>query len=98
LPGPSLRRPTNQGDYEHLERVLQRDRMVDSRRALLICRALQRGPVYLHSQLDSDLVESLGFAPIASDEELARLAKSYRRPVVLEDAHRLLPLVADQST
>ena len=98
LPGRSLRRLADNGDYERLERSLQRDRLADSRTALAVCRALQRGPVYFHSQLEPDRVESLGLAPIASDAELARLAKSYRRPIVLEDAHRLLPLVARRST
>lgn len=90
-PGPSLRRLSHNSDYERLERKLESDALADSRTAFTVCRALQRGPVYLHSQLDAGLVESLGFAPIASDAELLRLAKSYRRPIVLEDAHRLLP-------
>jgi nickel-dependent lactate racemase len=96
-PGPSLRRLLGSGDYARLERKLQRDRFADSRTALLVCRALEQGPVYLHSQLDANVVEGLGLAPIESDAELLRLAKSYRCPVVLEDAHRLLPTLSEQS-
>ena len=89
-PGPSLRRLLGSEDYARLERKLQRDRFADSRTALLVCRALEQGPIYLLSQLDANVVEGLGLAPIASDAELLRLAKSYRSTVVLEDAHRLL--------
>ncbi|MCH7753334.1 MAG: DUF2088 domain-containing protein [Planctomycetes bacterium] len=96
-PGPSLRRLIGSGDYTRLERKLQRDRFADSRTALLVCRALEQGPIYLHSQLDANVVEGLGLAPIASEAELLRLAKSYRCPVVLEDAHRLLPTLSEQS-
>ena len=96
-PGPSLLRLANNDENERLERKLERDSLADSRTALAVCRALQRGPVYLHSQLHADLVESLGFAPIASEAELVRLAKSFRRPLVLEDAHRLLPVLTRQS-
>jgi len=95
--GPSLRRLLGSGDYDRLERKLQRDRFADSRTALLVCRALEQGPIYLHSQLDANVVEGLGLAPIASDAELLRLTKSYRCPVVFEDAHRLLPTLSEQS-
>ena len=94
-PGPSLRRLVGSNDYAQLERKIRSDRYADTRAALLVCRALEQGPIYLHSQLDSDLVESLGLAPISSDAELTRLAKSYRCPLVLEDAHRLLPTLSE---
>lgn len=95
--GPSLRRLIGSSDYSELERELQRDCFADTQTALLLCRTLEQRAIYLHSGLDADLVEGLGLAPIASDSELLRLARSYLRPVVLEDAHRLLPKLSRQS-
>ena len=48
--------------------------------------ALDRGTVYLHSRLSADVVEELGFAPLASAEELERLAARHERPYAIEDA------------
>jgi len=56
---------------------------------LALSRALQRGPVYLRSLIDEDVVQLLGMTPIADDGELARLASRRRRCVVIEDAHRV---------
>jgi hypothetical protein len=92
-----VRRLANIDAHERLEPKLQRDSSADRRTALAVCRALQRGPVYLLSQLPAELVERLGLAPIASEAELARLVKSYQRPLVLEDAHRLLPVLTHPS-
>jgi nickel-dependent lactate racemase len=94
-PGPSLGRLVASNDYVELERNLRDDHFADTRTALLVCRALERGPVYLHSGLKADVVESLGLTPIGSDAELSRLVESYQRPVVLEDAHRLLPMLSE---
>lgn len=92
-PGPSLKRLAGIDDYQRLEHKLLRDSFADSAVALTACRALRRGTVYFCSHLSTETMESLGFAPIASDVELRRLAKSYRRPLVMEDAHRLLPVL-----
>ena len=94
-PGASLERLGASNDYVELERELRRDKFADTCAALQLCGALERGPVYLHSRLDDNLVEGLGLMPIASDAELRRLAESYQRPLVLEDAHRLLPTLCE---
>lgn len=89
-PGPALKRLAGGDEPERLERKLERDSAIDAGTALIVCRALQRGPVYLQSRLRPVMVENLGFAPIANEAELARLVKSHRRPLVLTDAHRLV--------
>jgi len=94
-PGPSLRRLSSGDDFAQLEKDLRRDKFADTRMALHLARALERGPIYLHSQLEPDLVENMGLAPISTESELSRLAESYRNPIVLEDAHRLLPSVSE---
>jgi hypothetical protein len=94
-PGQSLGRLIGGNDYLELERELQGDHFSDTGTALSICRALEQGPVYLRSELEADLVESLGLTPIGSDAELSRLIDSYHRPVLLEDAHRLLPTMSE---
>lgn len=90
-PGPSAKRLRNAQDLADVERKLLKDAFADSQASLMLCRVLQRGTIYLKSQLDSRLVESLGFAPIASDKELAHLIGSYPQCVVLEQAQHLEP-------
>ena len=91
-PGISLKRLAGNEDPEKLERELMRDRHADSWPALLLCRALQRGAVYLRSNLKPEVVESLGMAPMSSTDELARLSRNYKRCLVLEEAQHLLPI------
>jgi nickel-dependent lactate racemase len=95
LPGPSLGRLIGSSDYIELERELRGDHFADTRTALKLCRALEQGTVYLHSGLADQVVESLGLAPISSETELSRLVESYHCPIVLEDAHRLLPTLSE---
>ncbi len=90
-PGPSGKRLRYAQDLADVERKLLKDTFADSAATLRICRHLQRGTIYLQSQLDGAMVESLGFAPIESDQELERLVSSYRRCIVLEEAQHLEP-------
>lgn len=93
-PGPSGKRLHDAQDLAKVEKQLLKDQHADSSAALVLCRQLQRGTVYLKSNLASGVVEALGLAPIGSDQELARLAKSYRQCVVLEEAQHLEPRLA----
>ena len=95
MPGPSLSRLSCNDDLAQIERELRRDKFADTCTALHLAQALERGPIYLHSQLESEVVENMGLAPIGTESELSRLAESYRHPIVLEDAHRLLPSVSE---
>lgn len=90
-PGASGKRLREAADLGEVERKLLKDEHADSIAALQLCRSLQRGTVYLKSRLPPDVVERFGLAPIASNEELERLVRSYGRCVVLEEAQHLMP-------
>ncbi len=90
-PGGSLSRLAGNETIETIERELMRDRLPDSWPAMLLCRALQRGAVYLRSKLAPEVVESLGMAPLLESDELARLSRSHEHCIVLDGAHLLLP-------
>ncbi len=95
LPGPSLGRLAGNEDFAAVEREIMRDRFSDSWASLRLCRALQRGPVFLRSQLSTEVVESLGMAPLGSDEELSRLVHKYENCIALDGAQRLLLSIAE---
>jgi hypothetical protein len=90
-PGPAVHQLRDALDWETASRRILRERSADSRAALLLVRALARGPVYLLSRLAASTVEALGMTPIAGHEELNRLIRSYQRPLLLEDAPFLQP-------
>lgn len=94
-PGPSGKRLRDAADLSDIERKILRDNHHDSLAALQLCRALQRGTVYLRSRLDAAVVERFGLAPIESDSEIQRLVHTYRRTLVLEEAQYLLPALAN---
>jgi nickel-dependent lactate racemase len=96
-PGASGKRLHDAQDMAKVEKQLLKDQHSDSAAALVLCRQLQRGTVYLKSNLASGVIEALGLAPIDSDQELARLAKSYRQCLVLEEAQHLEPRLAAKS-
>jgi hypothetical protein len=56
-------------------------------------RALQRGPVYFLSRLDDETVEDLGFAPVESVDELARLAGRHESCIVIDDSQHAVVAV-----
>ncbi len=97
-PGPSLQRLSDSDDFTTAEREIMRDRASDSWPATLLARALEQGSVYFRSHLADDVVESLGMTPIASDEELLRLARVGEHCIVLEHAQRLMPSVANEAS
>ncbi len=70
-PGESLGRLVGSDDLADTERRILRDHAADSWSASQLARALQRGPVYFLSQLQSDTVEDMGMAPVESIEEIA---------------------------
>jgi nickel-dependent lactate racemase len=92
-PGESLSRLIGSEDLERIERRLLQDRAADTWAAWQLARALQHGPVYFLSQLDAETVEDLGLAPVASVQELARLASRHESVAVIEDAQHAIPTV-----
>ncbi len=85
-------------DYDLIEREILRTLATDNGVALLLCRRLRKGPVFLISQLPAAVVEGLGITPLDSDDQLQRLIETHRPCVLLEDADKLLPLGASVET
>ncbi|MCI0332545.1 MAG: lactate racemase domain-containing protein [Planctomycetes bacterium] len=92
-PGESLSRLLGSDDLEKTERKILRDHGEDSVPAWHLARALQRGPVYLLSQLDAETVEDLGFAPVGDVSELARLAGRHESCAVIDDSQHAMIIV-----
>ena len=88
--GP-LQRLREAVDFGEVQRELARDEANEAHPAMVLAKALEEGPVYLRSQLPSDVVEALGMTAIESDAELARLAAGREHCVVIEEAQRLVP-------
>jgi nickel-dependent lactate racemase len=96
-PGHSLGRLIGNPDLESAERKISHDHDADSWPAWQLARALQRGPVYFLSQLDSETVEDLGLAPVESVDELVRLAARSENFVVIEDSQNAVVTLAGQT-
>jgi nickel-dependent lactate racemase len=94
-PGPSLGRLIGNPDWDKVERRISNEHEVDSWPAWQLARALQRGPVYFLSQLDEETAEDLGLAPVASIDEIVRLAERHESYVVVEDAQNAIVTLAD---
>ena len=90
-PGRGLGQLIGNEDAMVVEREILRNPSADSGPALRLCRALQRGAIYLRSQIPPSVVESLGMTPLESENELERLAQTLRPCLVLEEAQWLLP-------
>jgi hypothetical protein len=54
-----------------------------------VLQAVERGPVFLHSRLEADEVESIGLAPVASADEMLRLLGRFDRCTVLSEAQHV---------
>ena len=83
-------------DYAEAAQNLGRSGNRAARDARILALALQRGPVYLRSQLPDDLVESLGMTPIASDAELQRFTSGREHCIVIDHAQRTRPRWTDR--
>ncbi len=85
-------------DLAKVSAHLRKSAAADARPALVLAQALERGPLYLRSDLPAEVVESLGMTPIADDAELERLARGRRHCIVIEEAQRVKPrLVGDSN-
>lgn len=78
-------------DFESTSTVerIHRCRSIDARAAWMLTIAKDRGPVYLLSELNENLVEEWGVTPIGNVQELARLANRYEDFILLENAEHL---------
>jgi nickel-dependent lactate racemase len=93
-PGHALGQLIGSADFDGVERNVRNNHSADSWPAWQLARALQRGPVYFLSQLDSDDVEDMGLAPIAGIDELVRLAVRQESCIVLDNSQYSVATVA----
>jgi hypothetical protein len=93
-PGHSLGRLIGNADLEAAERKILHDHDADRFAAWQVAKALQRGPVYFLSQLDAEMVEDLGLAPIEDIVELVRLAARQDNFVLVEDSQNAVVRLA----
>jgi nickel-dependent lactate racemase len=94
-PGPSLGRLIGNPDWDKVERKTSHEHEVDSWPAWQLARALQRGPVYFLSQLDEETAEDMGLAPVASIDEIVRLAERHESFMVVEDSQNAIVTLAE---
>ena len=95
-PGNALLRLAEFGDPHRALSEIRRQRSSDAWPAAELAHALERGPVYLLSRLDDDLVEELGMAPAASAEEIGRLAQRHPSCLLLGNAQYAVPTVEEK--
>ncbi|MDG2382078.1 MAG: lactate racemase domain-containing protein [Pirellulaceae bacterium] len=95
-PGPALKRLAGAESLDSANHAVQNDRSYDALTATQLVRTLQRARVYMLSQLEEDVVESLGVAYVSCPEELIRLASHYDSCILLQNAHQAVPIVESE--
>ncbi len=85
--GKSLRHLQSAHDTRSARRKIAHDHDADTHAAAALAEVLERGPVFLLSNLPGEVVEDLGMAPIAEADELVRLAHRMADCIVIDDAH-----------
>ena len=93
--GKSLRRLRGTTDVGRIARQLARDHDDDTAAAHVLVDVLERGPIYLLSNLEDELIEDLGMAPIADGAELTRLARRMSDCIIIDDAQHTLATISD---
>jgi nickel-dependent lactate racemase len=92
-PGNSLGRLIGNPDLDVAAHKVYHDHDADSWPAWRLARALQRGPVYFMSQLDTNTAEDLGLAPVESVDDLVRLASRHESFLVVTDSQHAVVTV-----
>jgi nickel-dependent lactate racemase len=85
-PGPGLERIMGADDLFLALREIEQDKPYDSLPAAELARALERGKVYLVSDLPDDRIEALGLIPINADD-VSGVVGRYDSSIVLANAH-----------
>lgn len=83
-----LARLTEWNPGEDLQAQLQQESSPDAMAAIQLALAREQAHVYLLSQLDQELVESLGIAHLSDGEEISRLGRQCQHCIFLSNAHR----------
>lgn len=92
-PGKSLSRLIGASDLERAGQRILSDRADDSWAAWELARALRRGPVYFLSQLDPEMIEEMGLAPVGEINEIVRLAGRHESFVFVSDSQNVVATV-----
>ena len=97
-PGVTLQKirgvdPDSHAELYEIEQTLSKETHHDAVVATQLLAALGRVRVYLYSQLDEELVEELGIAPVSRIGEIANLCRRYPSCIALANAQRLVPIV-----
>jgi hypothetical protein len=95
-PGPSLMRLAEARDLEAALAEINHDQSFDSAAAAQLGRALQKGPVYLLSGLDDEIIEQLGMAPVSGAEQIVRLVRRTQSCLVVAGAQYGVPVIGDE--
>jgi len=87
-PGPALQRLASLEDNERLMQRLGSDRSEDATAAWLLSDARDQSHVFLLSQLEQSVVESLGIGYIDDPRHISRIRSQHDSCILLTDAHR----------
>jgi len=85
-PGPALQRLSGSDDWQAVLHELRRERCHDATSAALLAETRERFRVYLLSDLDAELVEGLGIAPVSCLAEVERLGRQHDSCILLGNA------------
>jgi lactate racemase len=86
MPGPAMQHLVGESSREAALRHVGKERPVDALAAAQLVHALDRGKVYLLSQLEASVVEDLDMVPINNAEELVRLVHQHPSCILLSNA------------
>jgi len=92
-PGPALMHLAETEDLESALHAIQSTSSIDAQSAWQLAQALRRGTVYLLSQLNEEVVEALGIAPVEQPSQIGRLPQRFDSCIVLANAQHALPIV-----
>jgi nickel-dependent lactate racemase len=89
--GPALRYLIDAAHLDEALHEIRKERSPDAIAAAELARVLQQTRVYLLSNMNSRIVESLGIAPIDSAEELQRLVSAHASCILIGNAQHAMP-------
>jgi nickel-dependent lactate racemase len=92
-PGPAVASLSQVDDLELARKRIRRESATDALAASQLISAMERGRIYLLSQLDESLVDDLGLAPMTEPTDVARLAHRHESCIVLANAQYVMPVI-----
>jgi len=95
--GPATQRLCNADDLQQTLSEISKERPEDSLVAAELATALQRGPLYLMSQLDESVLDDLGIANVTGEEELSRLVARYKSCILISNAQHAVATLAEDT-